>query len=209
MSTPAASPSVAGLVLAAGASTRMRRAKAALEVDGAPMLARVLRALKAGGTSACWVVVGPPHDTVATPIATNEGATVVRNPDPSRGMLSSLRAGLAELEDRTDVAAVAVALVDHPHLRGATVRSVIDAFVRSGATVVRPWVATPTGRRHGHPYVLARAAWPTVIALGDVDGGMRTVLASLADSTEHVEVTDDAILEDVDTPEDLAPSRAQ
>lgn len=211
-----ASRAVAGLVLAAGASSRMGEPKVALEIDGAPMLTRVLRALKAGGCSPTYVVVGAPHDALAARLAEAEDATVVHNHEPSRGMLSSLQVGLASLDALAQVTAVAVALVDQPHLRARTVRDVLDAYARGDAPIVRPWIATPTGPRHGHPYVLARDVWPAVIAAVDPPEGMRSIFASFADSPSsagapsgvggsiaRVEVADPAILEDLDTPEDL------
>lgn len=182
----------------------MGRVKAALELDGEAMLSRVVRALRDGGCAPVLVVVGPPHDELTTALARAAGAAVARNPEPSRGMLSSLRVALAALSGDETIGAAAVALVDQPHLGAGAVRAVVERARDTGALVVRPWLATPGGPRHGHPYVLARAAWAAVERAPDDGEGMRDVLRALAAATERVEVEDAAILEDLDTPASLS-----
>lgn len=193
---------VAGIVLAAGASVRMATAKAAVPVDGVPMLVHTLDTLRQGG---CWpllVVVGDPHGGVTARLAHDAGATVVRNPDPSRGMQSSLAEALRAIEtDHADVEAVVVSLVDHPRVKPETIRRLIDEHAaRDTLLVVRPAIDTDAGLRLGHPYLLARGAWALALTAHSPDG-MRGVLRAVDDRSATVVVDDRAILEDIDTPE--------
>src|SRR5262245_63578497 len=104
---------IPALVLAAGRSSRMGRAKASLPIDDRDtFLTRIVRTFLAAGVDDVVVVVG--HDAQAIAASFAESglpARFVVNREYDRGQLSSLRAGLG-LVDRAGVAAVLVTLVD-------------------------------------------------------------------------------------------------
>ena len=133
---------VSGLVLAAGAGRRMGQPKAELIVDGERLIDRAVRVLRAGG---CDEVVTVVRDGLRCP-----DARVVVNPEPERGMGSSLRLALAAASGRRAV----ILLVDTPGIGADAVRAVLAA----DAPVV---VATYRGRR-GHPVVVDRSWWDEV-----------------------------------------------
>src|SRR6185312_2807795 len=88
---------VAAVVLAAGASTRMGEPKALLRIgDGSSYVEAIAATARAGGCDEIVVVLGPPHgDTIRAQLASappSPSATIAWNPDPSRGMLSSVHA---------------------------------------------------------------------------------------------------------------------
>ena len=106
---------VAAIVLAGGASRRMGRAKAGLVHEGRTFLAHVLGALRGAGIDDVIVVSGSAHDAVLAALPTGDDARVLRNPDPERGQLSSLKIALGALRTRQPRPDAAVmALVDHP-----------------------------------------------------------------------------------------------
>ena len=78
---------------------------------------------------------------------------IVRNPDPSRGQLSSLWTGLETVGP--DTTAVLMTLVDVPMLRVSTIAAVVDAWRRTHAPIVRPAM----GKRHGHPVLFDRSTF--------------------------------------------------
>ena len=181
---------VAGVVLAAGASRRTGIAKATATLDGEPLVARIAGTLRDGGCSPVVVVVGPPHEEAVRAAAERAGARTIRNPDPDRGMLSSLQIALEALPP--EIEAAVVALVDHPRVRAGTVRALLAAVGR--APRVRP---TFEGRA-GHPYLVARSLFEPLLALApDTPDGARPVLR--AADTQDVPVDDPAILDDLDT----------
>ncbi len=185
---------IAGVVLAAGASTRAGYAKALATIDGEPLVARIARTLADAGCGPVVVVVGPPHAArVRTAVS---GVSFAENPAPERGMLSSLRVALGSLAP--DVEALVVALVDHPRVRASTVAALTRAWTAERAHVVRPTLA---GRR-GHPYLVDRALFAALIAAPDSEGA-RPVLRA-ASPTVDVPVDDPGILDDLDTSEGLA-----
>lgn len=173
---------VCGIVLAAGAGTRFGRPKADLVLGGERLVDRAVRVLREGG---CADVVAVVRDGVAVP-----GAAAVVNPDPERGMGSSLRLGLAAASGTRAV----IVLVDTPGIGADAVRRVlgVDAPVA---------VATYGGRR-SHPVVLDRPLWTEVASLADGDQGARPFMRAHPDLV--VEVACEGDPADVDTPADLA-----
>ena len=117
--------SVAGLLLAAGAGTRMGRPKAlVVDEDGTSWLARGVAVLPDGGCDEVTVVLGAAADEARRWCRT--ASTVVVAADWAEGMSASLRAGLESLED-TDADAALVSLVDLPDVTDAVVRRVLAA----------------------------------------------------------------------------------
>src|SRR4029079_18544068 len=145
---------IPAIVLAAGRSSRMGRAKATLAVGGGDtFLTRIVRTFLDAGVDDVIVVVGHDAEPIAASFAESGlPARFVVNPQYDRGQLSSLLAGL-DVVERPGVSAVLVTLVDVPLVSAATVRAVIDTHRRTSAPIVRP----TSGDRHGHPLLIARS----------------------------------------------------
>jgi molybdenum cofactor cytidylyltransferase len=194
---------IPGVVLAAGAGTRMGRPKALLPTgtDSETFLARIVTTLHEAGLDDVVVVVAPGDaaDPVRQALATLPVlARVVANPHPERGQLSSLLVGLAAI-DHPGVRAMLVTLVDVPFVTPVTVRTLIDAYHRSHAPVVRP----ARGGRHGHPVIFDRAVFD-VLRHADPAAGARAVVRALGTAVLDVAVEDEGAFVDIDTPEDFA-----
>lgn len=180
---------LAGLVLAAGRASRMGGDKRLMRVEGRTMLESATEAALAGGLSPVLVVTGPePQPDLP------EGVVRVINPDPSRGMASSLAAGVAALPG--DVDGVMVLLADMPRVTAGHVRTLTAAF-RPGGICVPVF----EGRR-GNPVLLARSFFA---AMGELTGdkGARGLIARHGRAVVEVAMADDGVLIDVDTPDAL------
>lgn len=173
---------IGGLVLAAGASRRMGSPKALLTIEGETFLDRMVRVMR----SACdeVAVVVPP----LWPLA--EG--YVPNPDPERGMLSSLRCGLERL---TGMDHVLFTPMDLPLLEPRTVRAI--AGVANRAAVVIPRY----GEDRGHPVAVDRVVMGELLAAPD---GVqpRDVIRRDDSRVLFLDVDDPGVVRDVDHPED-------
>lgn len=181
---------VAGVVLAGGRSSRMGRSKALLEVDGRSFLAACVRTLRDGGCAPVVVVV-PPGASAEIEEAGRAGARAVETAEPGGEQVDSLRRGLDALGGE---GAAVVLPVDHPLVRPATVRALVDAAAGAAGAVVRPTV----GGEPGHPTLFPRSIWA---ALRDpsLPRGARSVVE--AARTVDVPVDDPGVLADIDTPE--------
>jgi molybdenum cofactor cytidylyltransferase/nicotine blue oxidoreductase len=163
----------------------MGRPKAEVVVAGTRLLDRAIAVLHAGGCDPVIAVVR--H---GTPVS---GATAVVNPEPDRGMRSSLELAV-DAAGGSD--ALAVLLVDMPGIDADAVRTVL-AHWQPGRIVLARY---PDGRR-GHPTVMAPALWREALVEAGPDEGARALLAARPGLVDTVDVRGDA--SDLDTPGDL------
>ena len=192
-------PVIAAVVLAGGDSTRMGSPKALLPApDGQPFVVRIVRAFTAAGVSTPIVVTGSAHEAIAEAlgVAFPGAAMAVRNPDPSRGQLSSLWTGM-DVVVQEETAALLVTLVDVPMLSAATISVVVEAWRHSRAPIVRPAV----GPRHGHPVLFDRSLF-SELRQAPLGAGAKAVVRRHEGRILHVVPPDEGCLRDVDTPED-------
>ncbi len=145
------------------------------------------------------VVAGKNAEAVA-PVVYAEGASLVVNPDPSRGQFSSLQVGLREVLNRGRDAAM-VTLVDRPPVGTATLQALHDAFESSEQNI---WLVIPEfSGKHGHPYLLGREM---------IEVFLRVPATSIARDIEHehqehiqyVHVDDPSVVANINTPEEYA-----
>ena len=161
-----------GLLLAAGAGTRMGQPKALVhDDDGTSWLRRSVGVLRSGGCDRVTVVLGARADE-ATLLLEGTGATVVVAGDWSDGMGASLRAGLHALAGSDALAAV-VMLVDLPDVTAEVVRHVTGGVTGPGQLVRASYEGRP-----GHPVVIGRDHWAAVADSVAGDQGARHYLAS-------------------------------
>ncbi len=190
-------------MLAAGQSRRMGGDNKLLQqVDGRPLLLHALDA--ADGARAEPVVVVTGHQREAVEALLEERQVErVHNPAYADGLSTSLKAGLAALP--ADVDGVVVLLGDMPGVSAATIDRLIAAFDPTGGAAI----CVPSWRgKRGNPVLLARRFFPEIQEIaGDV--GAKPILAEYPEQIRTVEMADDAVLTDLDTPEALAAYRAR
>jgi molybdenum cofactor cytidylyltransferase len=197
----------AGVILAAGESSRMGRDKALLPwpplaAGQAPsnntFLAAAIRSLLLA-TDFVVVVVGK-NEPVLSPIIYADGASLVVNPEPGRGQFSSLQLGLHEVLNHGRDAAM-VTLVDRPPAKPATLQTLHDVFETADPNV---WTVVPEfSGKHGHPYLIGREM---------IEAFLRVPATSIARDVEHqhqehiqyVPVDDPLVALNINTPEDYA-----
>lgn len=188
-----------GVILAAGDSTRMGFPKALLLTPaGRPFVASIADTFAAAGITDIVVVTGRDHARIADVLMHERlpvPPRVVRNPDPSRGQLSSLLIGIDAVP--ADAPAAVVTLVDVPLMTAETVRLVISEWQRTHAPIVRPAI----GERHGHPVVFDQRLFQE-LRNTPLDVGAKAVVRAHVDEIVNVPVTDAGCLVDVDTPRD-------
>ena len=185
---------IAGLILAAGESSRMGQDKALLTYGGRTFLEIIVATLHEAGMERVGVVLGHHAEQIQGAV-TLEGAEIVINRDYARGQTSSLQAGLRALESPS-LEAIVLCLVDHPLVSADTVRRLVVSFRQSGAPLVIPTCRN----QRGHPVLIGRALLEELKALSP-DEGANTVIRKYRDATTFVEVGDEGILIDVDDPD--------
>jgi molybdenum cofactor cytidylyltransferase len=200
----ARAPSFAGVILAAGESTRMGRDKALLpwppltpdQASGETFLSAAISSL-AQSTDFVVVVAGSNRGALA-PVAYANGASVVVNPDPGRGQFSSLQVGLEEVLHRGRDAAI-VTLVDRPPASFQTVQRLRAGFISAPANI---WALVPEYQgKHGHPYVVGREMIEAFLEASP--GASARDIERLHEARiQYLAVDDGSVALNINTPED-------
>jgi molybdenum cofactor cytidylyltransferase len=185
------------VVTAAGSAERFGGKKLLALIDGEPLLDHTIGALLEGGVAEVIVVVG--RDSRAE-LERDVNAMLdprvrpVENPDPSRGMFSSIQEGAAQAQGD----AILVMPGDMPFVSADTVRAVIAAYAR------KPAIVSPRYRgKRGHPVALPISLRDEIRA-ADSRATLHDVIHAHMDMRVDVDVDDRGIVRDVDRVEDLA-----
>ncbi len=191
--------SIAGVVLAAGSSTRMGRNKLLLTLDGEPMVRRTLRATLEAALEPVVVVLGHEPERVREAIS-GLGCRTVVNPDHAQGVRLSVQVGIREV---SEARAAVVILADMPFVTAAMIRALVDRYRESTS----PLVSSQYGDVNAPPTLYDRSLFPEMLAMTGEGCGKQVVRRHLH---EAAFVTwPEAALADVDLPEDYERIRAQ
>ncbi len=182
---------IAGLLLAAGRSSRFGSDKLCATIEGAAVVTWSVRVLE----SLDEVVVVTPDDDAVSKALAGVRVRIVRNPERDNGLASSLRTGLLALPAQTE--AVVVALGDQPFASSRVTERLVAAW-REGVDIVVPLYSD--GR--GHPVLFAARCFAALQRLQG-DAGARDLIASGEFRVATV-IVEGPMPIDVDTPEALA-----
>lgn len=175
----------------------MGRAKALLRLpdSGRTFVSQIADTLIAGGVDAVLVVGRPDDDALRVEIE-QLGSSVryVENPQHHTGQLSSVLVAL-DVVDPTPARGLLIVPVDMPLIRATTIATLIGAYNASALPIAR---ATYRGQ-HGHPVIFGRTAFHK-LRIADPAQGARAVVRALP--VLDVEVDDDGVVRDIDTPAD-------
>ena len=205
------SRSFAGVILAAGDSSRMGSDKALLPWPPArelthskeTFLSAAIRSL-AHSTDFVLIVAGK-NATALEPIAYANGASIVTNPDPGQGQFSSLRVGLREVLNHGRDAAV-ITLVDRPPATASTVQLLRNAFDSAPQNV---WAVVPEfSGKHGHPFLAGRELMEAFLHAAPTSTA-REVEHAHQNHIQYVAVNDQFVVLNINTPEDYAALMAR
>lgn len=194
----ARSPSFAGVVLAAGESSRMGADKALLPWGTGTFLSGAIEMLTPH-VELVIVVAGRNANTLA-PVVNSYAARLTENHHPEHGQFSSLQVGLQSVLNHGRDAAI-VALVDRPPANTRTVAHLKQEFLRIVDNDL--WAVVPEhDGRHGHPIIVGREL---------IEHFLRAPARSTARDVEHahqqriayVHVADANVIQNVDTPEEF------
>ena len=203
MTSPVQAGNVAGVVLAAGGSTRMPGPNKLLRPWGEGILVEgAISAAREAGLHPCVVVAGASAGLLVPRLDRLELHTI-EHAEWSRGRASSLVAGLEHLSGFDSVQAAVVLLGDEPGVSGEAIRAVIDEWRAGGADLVRVRYRD----RPGHPVLLGPSARELALDLeGEESVWDRLIMAGLTGT--EVPVDRPAPI-DVDVPSALKEARSR
>jgi molybdenum cofactor cytidylyltransferase len=194
------SPSTAAIILAAGSSSRMGagRHKLLLPLGDRPVLAHVIEATLASQAAPIIVVLGHQAEQVRACIAlyiTYRTITVIENNDYTKGMSTSIHAGVRALLSREDVPdSVLIILGDQPLMTA----QIIDALIAARRTTGQRIIAPLYNGRRGNPVLFDASLFPELMEITGDEGG-RSVVECHRQEIAAVELSDVMASYDVDT----------
>jgi molybdenum cofactor cytidylyltransferase len=178
--------SVAAIILAAGASTRLGHSKQLVKLGAETLLERAVRLAREAGCEPVVVVLGSDASRILSG-SKLAGAMIVVNPDWNEGMASSIRTGLSEVEAIST--GVILMVCDQPAVTPEHLR----ALAATGNTT-----ASEYADRRGVPAYLPAGTFPSLMTITG-DAGARDILRT-ADAIPlpggELDIDTDAELED-------------
>ena len=203
--------SFAGIILAAGESSRMGRDKALLAWPPTPGTVAASKdsflssAIKSLTLSTDFVlVVAGQNEPALAPVVYANAAFLVVNPDPGQGQFSSLQIGLRQVLNRGRDTAI-ITLVDRPPASAATVQTLREAFAAAPQGI---WAVVPEiAGKHGHPYVAGRDLIERFLR-EPVTGNARDVEHRHQEHIQYLAVDDPNVALNINTPEDYTALRS-
>lgn len=171
--------------------------------DSGTLITHMVGLFVAAGSDRVLVVTGGDREAVEGALV-GSPAQLIYNPDyRSGGMISSIKAGLRSVQDG-DAETVAISPGDLPHLKASTIQALYEFRSRAEGGIVAP---SYRGRR-GHPVLIARGYWSEILDLGP-EQTLRDYLRERAEHIDYLEIDDPGVIQDLDTPEDLAGAGAR
>lgn len=199
---------ISALILAAGQSKRMGQPKMLLPWGNITVLEKVIGTFKAAGVDDILVVTGGARDHVERLIG--DSTRTIFNPDyKHQEMLSSIQCGLRTLLESLSTSAgnmsaqaTLIGLGDQPQVQERSVRLILEAYAQSGTSLIVPSFQM----RRGHPWLVERPLWDEILQMGSSESP-RDFLNRHASEIQYVNIDNDSILQDLDTPDDYLKLR--
>jgi molybdenum cofactor cytidylyltransferase len=188
---------ISGILLAAGESSRMRGSfKPLLKWGKRTVIGECVHQMRNSQLAEIFVVLGHREADIRQTLA-GSGVQYAINEDYQRGMLSSVKTGLAMISPNADAALIA--LVDQPMITKDVIDTLIAAFIAGGRGVALP---TYRGKR-GHPVIITAKDFDDIMQLDENSPeGLRQFVDGRRGDTLEVPVATAAVIEDIDMPED-------
>lgn len=195
MVTDSAVPRIAGLILAAGLSSRMgAQNKLTTHYLGKPLLLHCIGAAAQSGLSRLLVVTG--HEADAVRDLLPPGVEHVHNPDYASGMASSLVRGIKTLRGDVSLDGVMILLGDMPLVSADHIRALLERFAPTGPSSI---VMAANRAKPGNPVLFSKVYYPVLQTLSG-DRGAKPVIEAHRDCVVMVDIGQ-AAERDFDTPD--------
>jgi molybdenum cofactor cytidylyltransferase len=182
----------AGVILAAGGSTRYGQPKQLLDIHGKPFVRVITETALAAGLEPVEIVTGAYAEEVESTIR-DLSVKAVHNSEWQAGQSSSIRAGISNLPD--NIGSAIFLLADQPQVTISVLRALVEHHALDLSAVVAPYVFD----RRANPVLFDRVTFPDLLQLEGDQGG-RAIFSKF--SPTYMNWLDERLLMDVDTPDD-------
>ena len=189
---------LAAVILAAGYSSRMSDFKPLLPLGHSTVIETALSTFLNANIKDITVILGHRADDLK-PVLDRSNIHWINNGRYDDGMYSSVISAISELSLRTSVKGVFLLPADMPLVRRLTIEKIAMVYSKSESHIFYPTYL----KQRGHPPLLLSDLFPDILAWKGPDG-LQSFLEQHEEQACEVEVQDEGILMDIDTPEDYA-----
>jgi molybdenum cofactor cytidylyltransferase len=189
----------AGIILAAGKSSRLGRPKQLLDIGGRPLVAGTVETALRSTLERVVLVLGHEAEAILAALGrpgADSRLSLTFNPRYGEGMSTSLQEGLIQV---SSFPSIMVILADHPYLDYRLIDFLLTSFRNSDKDICVPCCKG----RQGSPTLFGARFYPDIMNIrGDVGG--REIIRANPASLLRVEIETEDCFFDIDTEEDLA-----
>ncbi len=201
-------PSISGILLAAGLSTRMGQPKQLLQLGEKTIVETVVENMLNSKFNEVVVVLGHYANQIQD-LLNEYQVTTIYNPNYRDGMLTSVQAGVTSLNfanvsnhdgnfhyesKHANRSAFSIMLVDQPFISSGLIDTVIDVYARTDKGIVLPSYKY----KRGHPVIFHHKYTDDILALHADSKGVRSLYKLHSDDIHYVNVNTNAVLRDID-----------
>jgi len=193
----------AGIILAAGSSTRLGKPKQLLQIRGKILIQRIVDAALASDLDRVLLVLGHRHETITRTLKQHPALRdslprlgIVVNHRYPEGLSRSLCLGLETVKDTHP--SVMFLLGDQPLIDSAAINDLLTAFSRSKKDILVP----AQGAKRGNPAIFSRRFYPSMMRIQG-DAGARRVIRDNPGCVHLFHTRNPAYFFDIDTESDL------
>lgn len=185
---------IAGILLAAGNSSRMGEPKALLSCQGLTFVDSILNKLAEINCNPVITILGSSGELIRRQTKV-DSFQCYNNPNTELGQLSSLKIAIEKLPEHTK--GFILTLVDHPLVKLETYQALYQTAEDNPDCIIIPRF----GGRRGHPVYFGKRFFKSLLE-APLNKGARTVVYENIEGVKYIEVDDEGILRDIDTKED-------
>ncbi len=182
---------IAGILLAAGNSSRMGEPKALLSCQGLTFADSILNKLAEINCNPVITILGSSGELIRRQTKV-DSFQCFNNPNPELGQLSSLKIAIEKLPDQTK--GFILTLVDHPLVKLETYQALYQKAKDTPDCIIIPRF----GGRRGHPVYFGERFFISLLE-APLNKGARTVVYENIEDVKYIESDDEGILKDIDT----------
>lgn len=192
--------SIGAIILAAGMSKRMGKAKLLLSLNGKSVIHHTIANITKHSFSSIILITGQSATDIHKLMYRFPEIETIFNPDYAHGMSTSLKCGIGHMDGEVD--AVIIFLADQPLVSTIVVQTMIDTYLsenKNGIFIVRPKYQGVLG----HPILIDKSIFHEFYTItGDIGG--KHILKKYQDQVKTVHFENRYWGKDIDTPEDFA-----
>ncbi len=187
---------ISSIILAAGESERMGQPKALLKIGKKTFLQHIAGVLQEAAVDHIVIVLGAEREKIQKELSWFTGKIVVNKPF-QEGQLSSIIAGLKEVEKNPEADGAFIWPVDHPIVSADLLATMVQEFYR-----LTPFIVLPKWKgQRGHPVLFAKILFDKLRS-APLNVGARAVVHDHAEDVLEIETDEEGVVMNIDTPED-------